>query len=233
MIPDDQVLTGEMLPLFTPIRQAVHGFASSGMLRQLRRTANRPQIPKVGPTLQVNPKPHWVEEVAAYTIPFFFADPSVVRLSQQLVLQDQDLRQHSVEAPPVQFSAYICIPSFKALAMAIFASSVFGFFAKFQWGQKLLLKYPRFFTLGVFSHQGPSKQQLAETSFSETFFARGFSKELRDQHSEVGALREVQPDVLIVTNVSGPEPGKANNAPCFGPRYESDMELTLFSQLIT
>jgi hypothetical protein len=155
----------------------------------------------------VYPKPHWVKEIGAYTIPFFFADPSVVRLSQQLVLQDRDLHQQSVESPPVQFSAYICIPTFKALAMGILASTVFGFLARFRWGQRLLLRHPRFFTLGLFSHQGPSQQQLAETSFSETFFARGFSKALRDRHTKEGELREVQPDVLIVTNVSGPEPG--------------------------
>ncbi|KAF9351061.1 hypothetical protein BGX34_000839 [Mortierella sp. NVP85] len=190
---------------YATFESAVHGFASAGMLRQLRRTANRPQVPRIGPTLPSNPKPHWVQKVAAYTIPFFFADPSVVRLSQQMVLQDKDLQ--AVASPPVQFSAYICIPSFKTLAMAIFASSVFGFLAKFKWGQKLLLKHPRFFTLGVFSHQGPTNQQLAETSFSETFFAEGFSKELRDQHPDPEALRQVKPDVSIVTSVSGPEPG--------------------------
>ncbi|KAF9993943.1 hypothetical protein BGZ65_010469 [Modicella reniformis] len=184
---------------------AVHGFGSAAMLRQLRRTANRPQIPKVGPVLQVNPKPHWVHKVAAYTVPFFFADPSVIRLSQQLVLQDKDLQ--SVRFPPVQFSAYICIPSFKILATTIFASTMFGLLAKYEWGRKLLLKHPRLFTMGVFSHEGPTKQQLAETSFSETFFAEGFSKELRDKHPDIETLRRVKPDVSIVTSVSGPEPG--------------------------
>ncbi|KAF9351916.1 hypothetical protein BGX26_010151 [Mortierella sp. AD094] len=190
---------------YATFESAVHGFAGSGQLRQLRKTANRPQIPKIGPTLKVNSNPHWVKKVAAYTIPFFFADPSVVRLSQQLVLQDKDLE--SYKTPPVQFSAYICIPSFKTLASAILASTVFGFFASYEFGRKLLLKHPRFFTFGMFSHDGPSKQQLAETSFSETFYAEGFSKELRDKHPDAEELRKVKPDVSIVTSVSGPEPG--------------------------
>ncbi|KAF9205404.1 hypothetical protein BGZ49_004085 [Haplosporangium sp. Z 27] len=190
---------------YATYESAVHGFGASGRLRQLRQTANRPQIPKVGPSLQVNPKPHWVHKVAAYTIPFFFADPSVIRLSQQLVLQDKDLK--SAQTPPVQFSAYICIPSFKTLAATIFASAVFGLFANYEFGRKILLKYPRLFTLGMFSHEGPSAQQLAETSFSETFYAQGFSKELRDQYPNAQELRKVQPDVSIVTSVSGPEPG--------------------------
>ncbi|KAF9897705.1 hypothetical protein BX616_005122, partial [Lobosporangium transversale] len=185
---------------------AIHGFGNADQLRRLRRTANRPQIPKVGPTLAVNSKPHWVHKVAAYTIPFFFADPSVVRLSQQLVLQDKDLK--SVQSPPVQFAAYICIPTFKALAITIFASTVFGLLAPYEFGRKILMKYPRLFTMGVFSHEGPSTQQLAETSFSETFFAQGFSKELRDKYPKTPeALRQVEPDVSIITNVSGPEPG--------------------------
>jgi len=190
---------------YATFESAVHGFGSAGLLRQLRRTANRPQIPKIGPNLASNPKPHWVHKVAAYTVPFFFADPSVIRLSQQLVLQDKDLA--SAQSPPVQFSAYICIPTFKALAMTIFASTVFGVLAKYEFGRKFLLKHPRLFTMGTFSHEGPSDQQLAETSFSETFFAQGFSKELRDKHPNVEDLRQIKPDVSIVTSVSGPEPG--------------------------
>ncbi|KAG0302626.1 hypothetical protein BGZ97_002258 [Linnemannia gamsii] len=184
---------------------AVHGFGSAGLLRQMRKTANRPQIPKIGPSLIVNPKPHWVSKVAAYTIPFFFADPSVIRLSQQMVLQDKDLQ--SSQSPPVQFSAYICIPTFKVLAMAIFASTAFGLLAKYESGRRFLLKHPRLFTLGTFSHEGPTNQQLAETSFSETFYAQGYSKELRDMHPNPEELRRVQPDVSLVTSVSGPEPG--------------------------
>jgi hypothetical protein len=171
----------------------------------MRKTANRPQIPKIGPSLIVNPKPHWVSKVAAYTIPFFFADPSVIRLSQQMVLQDKDLQ--SSQSPPVQFSAYICIPTFKVLAMAIFASTAFGLLAKYESGRRFLLKHPRLFTLGTFSHEGPTNQQLAETSFSETFYAQGYSKELRDMHPNPEELRRVQPDVSLVTSVSGPEPG--------------------------
>ncbi|KAF8926990.1 sccpdhb protein [Dissophora ornata] len=190
---------------FATYESAVRGFGSAALLRQLRRTANRPQIPKVGPTLQVNPKPHWVHKVAAYTVPFFFADPSVVRLSQQLVLQDKDLQL--APTPPVQFAAYVCIPNFMVLAKMIFASSVFGFLTRYEFGRKLLLKHPRLFTMGVFSHDGPTNQQLAETSFSETFFAQGFSKELRDKHPNAEELLQIKPDVSIVTSVSGPEPG--------------------------
>lgn len=121
-----------------------------------------------------------------------------------MVLQDKDLKE--VRSPPVQFAAYICIPTFSALAMTIVASTVFGLLAKYEFGRKLLLKHPRLFTLGRFSHRGPSDQQLAETSFSETFFAKGYSAELQAKYSATELL-EQEPDVSIVTSVSGPEPG--------------------------
>lgn len=44
------------------------------------------------------------------------------------------------------------------------------------WGRKLLLKYPAFFSLGMFTHAGPTEQQMATTSFSMTFFARGYAQ---------------------------------------------------------
>ncbi|KAG0363381.1 saccharopine dehydrogenase-like oxidoreductase [Gamsiella multidivaricata] len=190
---------------YATYESAVHGFGSAGLLRQLRKAANRPSVPKIGPTLPVNPKPHWVHKVAAYTVPFFFADPSVIRLSQQLVLQDKDLA--TVQSPPVQFSAYICIPTFKVLAMMIFASTMFGTLARYEWGRNLLLKHPRLFTMGMFGHEGPSSKQLAETSFSETFFAKGYSRALRESVGGEEGLKKVEPDVAIVTSVSGPEPG--------------------------
>ncbi|KAF9583376.1 hypothetical protein BGW38_009627 [Lunasporangiospora selenospora] len=188
---------------YATFESAVHGFANSGNLRRMRKEANRPQIPRIGPTLRSNPKPHWVERVQAYTIPFFFADPSVIRLSQQMVIQDKDLTANlAPTAPvrrPIQFDAYICIPSFKYLAMMIAASTVFGALAKYEFGRRLLLKYPKFFTLGLFSHEGPTDQQLAETSFSETFFAKGYSKELQAQYESEAELKNVEPDVSIVT----------------------------------
>lgn len=91
--------------------------------------------------------------------------------------------------------------------MAILASTAFGLLAKYESGRRFLLKHPRLFTLGTFSHEGPTSQQLAETSFSETFYAQGYSKELRDKHPNPEELRRVQPDVSLVTSVSGPEPG--------------------------
>ena len=38
--------------------------------------------------------------------------------------------------------------------------------AKFSLGRRLLLAFPRLFTFGLFSHAGPSEEQMAATSFA-------------------------------------------------------------------
>lgn len=54
--------------------------------------------------------------------------------------------------------------------------SMFQFLAGKPWGRSLLLQYPRLFTYGMFSHEGPSERQLSEASFQFTNIAKGYSK---------------------------------------------------------
>jgi hypothetical protein len=37
-----------------------------------------------------------------------------------------------------------------------------------------LLRFPQLFSYGLFSHEGPTEQQMKETCFSMTFVGRGF-----------------------------------------------------------
>jgi hypothetical protein len=180
-------------------------------MRQIQKTANRPELPKFGPLLQVNPLPHWNTKVEAYTVPLFLVDPLVMELSQQLILQDDDDNQHDLllQSPVVQVAAYACIPTFAILTKFLLALVTIGLFAQLRVGRELMLKYPGWFTWGVASHEGPSEEQMKGTFFVETFFARGYSKALREACGDDGEeLCRVQPDVELVTSVSGPEPGK-------------------------
>ena len=61
-----------------------------------------------------------------------------------------------------------------------------------------LPQYPRAMTLGAVSHDGPTREQMAETSFSMTFVASGWKNRVaRDQpHSD-------KPDHSLVARVSG------------------------------
>ncbi|XP_073401225.1 saccharopine dehydrogenase-like oxidoreductase isoform X2 [Dendrobates tinctorius] len=59
--------------------------------------------------------------------------------------------------------------------------------------------YPKFFSFGYFSKEGPTAKQMAETSFSITFFGEGYSQGIDPQQGK--------PNVKICTQVSGPEAG--------------------------
>lgn len=95
--------------------------------------------------------------------------------------------------------------SFLDVLILSFFGAVFGLLAKFKFGQQLLLKYPKFFSLGFFSHEGPSEETMKNTKFSITFYGQGWPKEESlaeptDQHS-------TPPSKQLVTRVSAANPG--------------------------
>jgi hypothetical protein len=75
-------------------------------------------------------------------------------------------------------------------------------------GRYLLLRFPRFFSFGVFSHAGPNESQLAETSFNFHIRGVGYAKG-GNSASKIfgGESKPPPPDMELVVNVSGPEPG--------------------------
>ena len=77
--------------------------------------------------------------------------------------------------------------------------------ARFSFFRNLLIKYPDFFTLGVFKSNGPSAQQLAETSFESRFVAKGYGK-----NDDMSA----EPSIEMMTMVQGPEPGYVTTPIC-------------------
>ena len=48
--------------------------------------------------------------------------------------------------------------------------------AQFGWGRWLLLKFPQVFSYGLFSREGPTKQQMDGTRFEMKFVGQGFSQ---------------------------------------------------------
>jgi hypothetical protein len=80
--------------------------------------------------------------------------------------------------------------------------SIFGLFAKFSFGRKVLLKYPRFFTCGFFTAEGPTSQELLKGSFETTIEAYSSSSS-SSSFSSSGS----QPRLSCVVSIKGPEPG--------------------------
>lgn len=82
---------------------------------------------------------------------------------------------------------------------------IFGLLTKFSFGRNLLLKYPKFFTMGFVSHEGPTEETMKNSKFAITFVGVGWPKEddlaeTTDQHTNL-------PSKKIVTRVSASNPG--------------------------
>lgn len=82
---------------------------------------------------------------------------------------------------------------------------VFGVLAKSSFGRQLLLKYPKLFSLGFISHEGPSEESMKNTKFSITFHGQGWPKE--EALSEPTDQHTTLPSKKIVTRVTGTNPG--------------------------
>ncbi|KAG9291945.1 hypothetical protein G9A89_004883 [Geosiphon pyriformis] len=207
---------------FGTYESLINALADLDSIRRLRASANRPTVPKVGPILKRITSGTWEKRVNGYVIPFLFADPSVIRLSQELDIE------HHTNTPPVQFAGYVVISKLVYLFEMMIGFKIFSFLVKYSWGRRLLLKFPKIFSFGLFSHDGPSLEQIRQTSFVTTFYAHGFSKERINNFTEESTettpliqngtkfspalmtkLSKEKPDVEIITQVSAPEPGYA------------------------
>jgi short subunit dehydrogenase-like uncharacterized protein len=139
-----------------------------------------------------------------YHVPFVFADPSVVRLSQQIFLSGlakTEKGKPNVTLPPtVQFAAYLLIPSLWGVFLYTFYGLIFSFLAGSPWGRNLLLGHPQLFSGGLFSKVHPSQEQLDQSSFEIILRSKGYDHALTPGYS-------VPPNKEIKVVVRGPEAG--------------------------
>lgn len=174
---------------YATYESAVHGFGSADELRAIRKKYNalHPETAAI-PSFGAKPKRHdglyWDARTGSYAFPFMGADASIVRRSQRTGVAQGKLTARPSSADvsdpsnglplvPVQYNAYMTIPSRKVAFLFMLYGSVFQLLARFSLGRKLLLKFPGLFTNGLFSHQGPSRAQIAGAKFTMTFFVQG------------------------------------------------------------
>ncbi|EDQ91000.1 uncharacterized protein MONBRDRAFT_18216 [Monosiga brevicollis MX1] len=186
---------------YATYESAVHGFGSAEELRALRKRMPKVNVPVVGPRGPKSSLPRFDQRVNAYALPFPGSDASIVRRSQRYLAQTES------PVSPVQYSAFFTISQLLWTSIFVACGTVFGLLASFEWGRSFLLKYPKVFSMGVFSHEGPTEEQMAETAFSMTFFAQGYS-------SPDLAQGKNKPDVHVSAIVSGPEPGYVTTPIC-------------------
>lgn len=151
-----------------------------------------------------------------YHVPFSFADPSIVRLSQQIFLTGLAETDKPVP-PPVQFAGYLLLPSLWAVLLYMFYGLIFSFLAEKVWGRKLLLEHPEFFSGGIFSKQHPTQEQLDQCSFEFILRSKGYDHALTPGYN-------VPPNRSFKVVVRGPEAGYVAT-----PRIVLQCALTLLS----
>lgn len=180
----------------------MHGIGDVESLRRIRNDVqvkyNPPKIAHSGPRLPKKPVLSWDDEAGQYVIPFMGADASVIRSSFRALSMQSVQGEESPAASRVwpQIACYAEVgDSWGGMLAAGLFGSVFSTLAGSSYGRSLLLAYPGFFSNGIFSHEGPTQQQLRETSFEFDFRLTGHRG---DDDGDSTSMR---------VKVSGPEPG--------------------------
>nr|XP_060609922.1 saccharopine dehydrogenase-like oxidoreductase [Anolis sagrei ordinatus] len=173
-------------------KSIVYGLADQENLKKVRRQIGHKSIPVIGAKLQRRGAVFFCNELQQYSIPFMGADVSVVKRTQRY-LHTQE------EETPVQYAAYATIGGIGNVIKLMFAGLLFLMLVKFNFGRKLLVKYPEFFSGGYITKEGPTEKQMEGSSFEMTFFGQGYSTGKDPQQGK--------PDVKICTRVKGPEAG--------------------------
>lgn len=110
---------------------------------------------------------------------------------------------------PVYVAKYVTLASsWYMLAIAGFLLT-FGPLFLFNAGRKLLMRYPHIFSLGFFSKEGPTPQQVADTRFE--VFVRGSGWKTRLNNDEYPTHA---PDGQLYGRITGPEPTYPGTSQC-------------------
>ena len=196
---------------YATYESAVLGFASVAELQRTRRAyaLRYPHLARVPlPGAPPRRRGAWSARGAHWVLPFPGSDASVVRRSQR-ALHGARLLAGGEEGgggggaaaaaaalpQPVHYEAFFTVASTYSLVLAAAFGAALGALAPWAWGRRLLLALPGLFSGGIFSHAGPSEAQMAETSFTMAFTARG---------SRGGGGAD---DAEVRCEVRGPEPG--------------------------
>ncbi|XP_011194846.2 saccharopine dehydrogenase-like oxidoreductase [Zeugodacus cucurbitae] len=177
---------------------AIYGLAHSSELKAIREKLYEDKLPKFTPVLKHRPLIFRSDIVNGVCLPFPGPDRSVVMRSQRFLYENEHKR-------PVQMHTYITFKSWIAAVLVALFGVSFGFLTKFSLGRHLLLKYPKVFSFGFASHEGPSEEAMERVQFSFTMRAKGWANSERlteptDQYTD-------PPTKTLTVKVSGSNPG--------------------------
>ncbi|CAF2066324.1 unnamed protein product [Rotaria magnacalcarata] len=156
---------------FATWESAVYGLSQAYRLQSIRRKLFPQKLPYANYKMKsksftkttVNGKSFW-------TIPFIGSDKSVVQRSQYF-------NYTVLNKKPIRFLPYFQLSSFTAVVKVIFYGLIFSLFTKFKLGMRLLLQFPRFFSAGLVTTEGPTRHDCEQASFKMTFVTHTENKQ--------------------------------------------------------
>ncbi|XP_062106571.1 probable mitochondrial saccharopine dehydrogenase-like oxidoreductase At5g39410 [Humulus lupulus] len=194
---------------------AVLGVANAHKLRELRRSRpkrSRPAIP--GPPLKGSVLERQ-KKIGLWALKLPSADSIVVRRTFSTLTENPGGlpgKNESIEqmfnreaywstVKPAHFGVKIGSKSLLSIFCIMTVGVILGIFGQFSFGRWLLLKFPSFFSLGLFRKKGPSEDEVRSASFKMWFVGHGFSD------SSLVSQEKPKPHMEIITRVMGPEIG--------------------------
>ncbi|CAL1280526.1 unnamed protein product [Larinioides sclopetarius] len=129
---------------------------------------------------------------------------------ERVLKRSQKFRYEYLNDRPVQSNGYIRMHSFFVALCYAFFVSLLGFMSLFSCGRYLLSKYPSFFTAGYSSTEGPTRQQVMESTTKIVLYGKGW----KDKLSEPTDQHTTEPDTQMKLTITGPEPAYPFTAMC-------------------
>jgi len=177
---------------------AVYGLAHANELRGLRSKLFKGRLPTIGPVMRERAPyvSYPIEGKYVYCLPFPGADRSVVQRSQRLMYEEE-------KKAPIQIRNYFTVKSLVQVFFLFITAGLFALMTKFSFGRKLLLTFPKLFSMGAASHEGPPEHNMNHTQFIFLFVGNGW----KDKSSDGSSRPNGDPVKTQVTKVTGINPG--------------------------
>ena len=169
---------------YTTYESAVHGVGDLAKLKEIREEVKKkyklPVLKYLGKKLSKVSTYKFEDRIGKYVIPSISSDNSVVRTSHRALA----MKTGQLQWP--QHSACITVHDLYTVATTSVYGSIFYTLSGSPWGRSMLLSNPELFSAGIFTKAGPSKEQLANTSFQMHFFAKGSSSNTNNTDDDGG-----------------------------------------------
>lgn len=134
--------------------------------------------------------------LSGWNIPFLGTDKPTVQRSQTYHYETSGER-------PLLFQPYMNIPRFWYIFLMTLLLPVIASMWLFRCGQAFVERHVETFTRGLFSSQGPSREQMESTQFKTTLVGKGWTKIEGDDPKD----EPKRPfDKVMTVVVSGPDP---------------------------